>query len=278
MERRKDSFRWYLAFSCGESEIKSSGGEHTSSFKSPFWGFVSRSLDFILECMVQSCPACFDNWRWGEKGKARAHMDPLMAGILPPYLGKAASLLMKICPASKDLCSFPSPKSTGQPDEGEEESLMSTTPRASHPGTHTSPSRGTGKWGCLPCTLQAATWMLFPFRWQQEGCWLQPPGDSAAVSCLQVQGNLPSHKKTNIKNLSHHFSSPCTMELSQPYGRHYFFLPRTVQKAWIFQWVEMQTFVWFFLYFNNRLQKMQGTSFLANVSSLHLSRTKDCWC
>lgn len=97
-----------------------------------------------------------------------------------------------------------------------------------------------GKWRCLPCTLQAAAWMPFLSRWQQESYQLQPQVTVLQwVSCLQVQGNLPSHKKTNIKNLSHHFSSPCTMERPQPYGRNYFFLPRTVQKAWIFQWVKM---------------------------------------
>lgn len=138
--------------------------------------------------------------------------------------------------------------------------------------THTLPAWGTGSlWEVRTPPFAACKQPLrcpfsLQFRWQQEGYWLQPPGDSAVVSCLHVQGNLLSHKKTNTKNSSHHFSSPRTMELPQPYGRNYFFLPRTVQETWIFQWVEMQTFVWFLLYFNNRLQKMQGTSLLANVS------------
>lgn len=176
-----------------------------------------------------------------------------MAGILPHYLGRAASLLMKICPASKDLSCFPSPESTGQPDQGEEKNPDIHYTKGIPPRhTHIANSRAQepcGKRGCQPCKQPLGCPFTLWFRWQWESCWhqphstLQPPSDGAAVSCLQVPGNLPSHKKTNTKNVSHRFSSPRTMELPQPYGRNYFFLPRAVQKTWIFQWVAMQTFV-----------------------------------
>lgn len=42
---------------------------------------------------------------------------------------------------------------------------------------------------------------------------LQAPGHGAATSCLQDLGNLPSCKKTNVRNVSCHFRSPSAMEL-----------------------------------------------------------------
>lgn len=117
-------------------------------------------------------------------------------------------------------------------------------------------------------------------RWQQDSYQQQPHAPAPRLrSCLQELGNLLPHRKRNPKNVSCHFGNPSTVELPEPYGRNYFFMPVAVQNEWTFQWIIKQTFVCFFLlllYFNNRLQKMQGTSLLENIFPLHLSTTKDC--
>lgn len=186
-----------------------------------------------------------------------------MAGILPHYLGRAASLLMKICLASKDLCCFPLAESTGWPDYSEKKNPDTHNTEGIPPSrTHVANPRPTGAlWEERMPTLHPPSSNSDALSIHRLGGNRIATGDSHALqvtvlwraSCLQVPGNLPSHKKINIKNVSHRFRSPSTMELPQPYGRNYFFMPTGVQKTQIFQWIAKQTFAWFLLRFNNRL-------------------------
>lgn len=61
------------------------------------------------------------------------------------------------------------------------------------------------------------------------------------------------------------------MELPEPSERHFFLKPKCMDLL-----VNHKANFCLMLYFNNRFQKMQGTSLLVNIFPLHLSRTKDC--
>lgn len=84
------------------------------------------------------------------------------------------------------------------------------------------------KRGHLPCMLLAS-----PTRQQSysvtttsDSYTLWPPGCGAVKGCLQELGDLPCHKKTNPRNVSHHVGSLSTMELHQPCRRNFFLKPK----------------------------------------------------
>lgn len=119
-------------------------------------------------------------------------------------------------------------------------------------------------------------------RWQQDSYQRQPHAPAPRLRCC---GELPSG--------TGQFAAPqekkpkeCELSLREPQHNG---AARTIWETLLFhassspKCMDVSVdhkanfcLIFFLLYFNNRLQKMQGTSLLENIFPLHLSTTKDC--
>lgn len=230
-----DYFWWYLAIPCCESEIKAAGREHTCAFKSSFWGGASRNLGFTLISPAGGQGAVTSCFLWlSGRGVRKAKQASLWT---PCCLGQLQFMLGRQTPQSPFkrplLFSINGVSNSSQPvwcgENPQHPRQRGHLTQACTYGGHR-PQEMCEKWGSLSCMLLASStrqqWDNYSGTTTSDSHSLWPPDCSAVKGCLQELGNLPSHKKTNPRNVSHHFGNPTTMELHEPRERNFFLKPK----------------------------------------------------